>query len=55
VLAYNFLLRANREIARELEGFAQDLLACTVSAAQAYPDATSMAAPGRAADARGGS
>jgi biopolymer transport protein ExbB len=55
VLAYNFLLRANREIARELEGFAQDLLACTVSAAQARPDATSMTGPGRAADARGGS
>src|SRR5690606_20436328 len=28
VLAYNFLLRANREIARALDGFAQDLHAC---------------------------
>jgi biopolymer transport protein ExbB len=39
VLAYNFLLRANRDIARALDGFAQDLHACVAKAPRAVPDA----------------
>jgi biopolymer transport protein ExbB len=39
VLAYNFLLRANRDIARALDGFAQDLHACVSKPSRLVPEA----------------
>jgi len=39
VLGYNFLLRANRAVAQELDGFARDLHACLMRAATPALDA----------------
>jgi biopolymer transport protein ExbB len=44
VLAYNFLLRANRDIARALDGFAQDLHAWVLESPRVLQDAA--VAPG---------
>ena len=51
VLAYNFLLRAQRDIARSLDGFAQDLHACVLTAPRA---AERVPFAGAAAAKRGG-
>jgi biopolymer transport protein ExbB len=50
VLAYNFLLRANRDIARALDGFAQDLHAWVQTSPPVLPDA---AVPADTTGARG--
>jgi biopolymer transport protein ExbB len=42
VLAYNFLLRANRDIARALDGFAQDLHAWVLESPRALRDAEAL-------------
>lgn len=55
VLAYNFLLRANRDIARALDGFAQDLHACVAEPrARVADERTVLAGAAAAARKRGG-
>ena len=54
VLAYNFLLRANRDLARSLDGFAQDLHACVLKvqlAADRVPLSGTVPATGKRAGA----
>ena len=53
VLAYNFLLRMQRDIARDLDGFAQDLHACAVQSARAAAERNAPAGTLPAAGRRG--
>jgi biopolymer transport protein ExbB len=47
VLAYNYLLRAHRDVARSLDGFAQDLHACVLNSPRATAQPPLAAMPER--------